>query len=57
MMICRKQWERDAERIGYEYILDLLTLEEAIKELQKFGFNHFEAGEYLDSCRPGGCYV
>lgn len=56
-MICRKQWERDAKRIGYEYILDLLTLEEAIKELQKFGFSNYDAGEYLDSCRPGDSYV
>ena len=44
------RWQRDIERIGYEYVLDLLTMQEAITELRKFGFNSYEAGEYLDSC-------
>ena len=41
------KWQCEIDRVAYEYNLDLLTLEEAIGELRKFGFDRYEANEYL----------
>ena len=46
----KDMWQSEIDHIGEEYCLDHLTLEEAINELSKLGFNRSEAEDYLANC-------
>ena len=45
----KELWQSEIDRIGEDYFLGRITLEDSIISLKTLGYDRFEAAEYLDA--------